>query len=399
MNSFDIKSHYQQAVVTNVQLWRQRLLQDEAAADRWQSQKGVIWQAVQAGLTCPSARREAATLATDLIPVMERWGVWFDWLPLLETATTLDLPLDLRGELLLAQGRIHTLNRNFSDAIHLQETALVLAETHQNVALAARAHHQLTNAFLGCKKYSLAREHGAIALSLLSPTQARTIASLHTSLGLIDLETGVFAASERQFQQALARWSELNEPSLLARTWLNLGVVYYRQSRWVDAKRCYEQAYEVLVPTASMVDKLKVLNGLGMLHYSAGEFVEAEMVFRQGLEGARQLPGLFHLRGSLTHNLGNTLLAMKRWGEAQLVLERSITLWQQANDEVEQANSLGTLGELYDLQGVWETAVACYDAALRLLASYPDHQWARKLTTDFQTARARCAAQNSTDTV
>lgn len=397
MTAFDIEAHYRRAVAANVRLWRQRLL-EEAQPARWQAQQGAIWQAVAAGLATVPTQPEAATLAAELTPTMERWGLWFEWLPLLETAVTLDLSPHLHGRLLLAQGRIYFLNRNFSDAIRVQEVALSLAEAQQMAELTALAHYQLTNAFLGSKQYSQARAHGAAALRLLAPAQASTLASLHTSLGLIELETGSFAASEGQFQQALALWSGLHEPTPLARTWLNLGVVYYRQSRWVEAKRCYEQAHEVLAATASVVDRLKVLNGLGTLHYVSGELTEAEKVFRQGLGVARQLPGLFHLRGSLTHNLGNTLLALQRWGEAQLYLEKCITLWQQADDEVEQANSTGTLAELYEQQGEWDTAVFHYDAALRLLASYPEHQWARKLTTNFQTAQARCAAQTSSDT-
>ncbi|HRQ38832.1 MAG TPA: tetratricopeptide repeat protein [Chloroflexota bacterium] len=396
--TFDVKAHYQQAVVANVRLWRQRLL-EETQPDRWQAQQEAVWQAVAAGLASVPAQPEAARLAAELIPTMERWGRWLEWLPLLETAVTLDLPPDLHGRLLLAQGRIYFLNRNFSDAIRVQEAALALAETHQLGELAALAHYHLCNAFLGGKQYNQARAHGVAALALLSPTQAVTVASCHTSLGLIELETGSFAASEAQFQQALARWSLLPEPALYARTWLNLGAVYFRQSRWAEAKRCYEQAEGILAATASVVDRLKVLNGLGTLHYVTGAYREAEAVFRQGLAVARPLPGLFHLRGSLTHNLGNTLLALQRWGEAQLYLEKSITLWQQANDEVEQANSTGTLAELYEQQGEWDTAVACYDAALRLLAAYPDHQWAQKLITNFQTARLRCATQNNTDRV
>ncbi len=389
--TFDVKAHYQRAVAANVQLWRQRLL-EEAQPHRWQTRQEAIWQAVTAGLASESAPDEAAALAVALTPLMEQWGVWIDWLPLLERATTLALPPGLQGEWLLAQGRLHCLNRNFSDAIRLQEAALALAKEYQDTWLAALAHQQLTNAFLGGKQYNRARAHGAEALRLLSPMPTVTLASLHNSLGLIELETGALAASEGQFQQALACWSGLDEPTLQARTWLNLGVVYYRQSRWAEAQRCYEQAYAVLASTASVVDKLKVLNGLGTLHYVSGEFTEAERVFRQGLAEARPLPGMFHLRGSLTHNVGNTLLAMGRWGEAALYLEKSLVLWQQANDGLEQANSTGTLGELYEQQGEWDTAVTHYDAALHLLTDYPDHQWAQKLTATFQTARARCAA-------
>lgn len=125
----------------------------------------------------------------------------------------------------------------------------------------------------------------------------------------------------------------------------------------------------------------------------AKELPAAEVTFRQGVTTAQKLQGMFHLRGSLTHNLGNTLLALGRLVEARGYLEKSIVLWQQANDPIEQANSMGTLGELFEAQLGWVSAVSCYEQALDLLAAYPDHSWAQKLVTQFQVAQARCAVQ------
>ena len=390
--TFNIKAHYERAVAVNVRLWRQRLLGSALPIDRWLEQKGAIWQAVAAALAFAPTQSEAAALAVDLAPTLEQWGIWSDWLPLLEAAAALALPPDLRVRLLLAQGRCHYLNRNFKDAIHRQEAALSLAEEQGISALIALAHYQLTNAFMGCKAYGPAREHGAQALRLLGSTPSKTLASLYNSLGLLELETGSLAPSEAQFQQALALWPSFNEPAQLARTCLNLALVYQRQSRLTEARACYEQAYKALAPTTSVVDKLKVLNGWGTLHYMTGELAAAETVFRQGLEVTRELQGAFHLCGSLTHNLGNTLLALERWSEAEFYLEKSLILWQQANDDLERANSMGTLGELYEQQGVWAAAVTHYDEALALLEAYPDQQWAQKLAATFHTARTRCAA-------
>jgi len=401
MATFDVKAHYERAVRANLRLWRERLLADtaqvEAASpDRWEVQKGAIWQAVADGLTFAAAQEEAARLAADTAVIIERWGIWTEWLPLLETAVALNLPPDVTVCLLLVQGRSYFLNRNFTDAIRVQEAALALTQSHRLTALTAQAHFHLTNTYLGSKAYSQARQHGADALRLLLPKPTSTLASLFTALGLIELETGDYAASEAQFQQSLALWSGLNQPTQMARTCLNLGVVYHRQNRLERARACYALAYAELAPTASEVDKLKVLNSLGLLHYALKELPQAETVFRQGVAAAQEMSGLFHLRGSLTHNLGNTLLAMARWEESRFYLEKSIRLWQQANDEIEQANSLGTLGEWYELQAEWATAVAYYDQALELLDAYPEHHWAQHLARSFRDARARCAARFTT---
>ncbi len=393
MTAFDVRAHFEQAVQANLRLWRQRLLDGSAPVDGWEAQKEAIWQAVADGLQRVTAQEEAARLAAEMAVIMERWGLWTDWLTLLETAVTLNLPPDVRVRLLLVQGRSYFLNRSFDDAIQVQATAMALAEAQQLTSLVGAAHFHLTNSHLGRKAYDQARQHGAAALRLLLPTPSPTLASLFTTLGLLELETGHDGASEAQFMQALALWSGLNQPTQLARTCLNLALLYKRQKRLERARACYALAYTVLAPTASAVDKLKVLNGWGTLHYALKEFAQAEVVFRQGVAAAQEMNGLFHLRGSLTHNLGNTLLALARWEEARFYLEKSIWLWQQANDAIEQANSIGTLGEWHELREEWATAVARYDEAMVLLAAYPGQQWAQHLAALFRAARDRCAAR------
>lgn len=388
---FNVAAQYHRAVVANIAFWRERVLDVGPSADQWHSHHKAIWQAVDAGLSCHPVQAGTVDFAVELMPLLERWGVWPEWLALLETAETVELPSALKVRLLLAKCRLYVLNRNFGDAVHDLEMALSLAENNRLKELAALAHLGLVNAYLGDKKHTLALSHGLKALELLSPTETTRRAALYNSLGLIKLEMQEFTASEKQFQQALDLWNEVDEPTQLARTYLNLGVVYQRQQRWQETKSCYERARTALKPTASLVDKLKVLNGLGALHYMTQSLLEAEVTFREGVTTANQLQGMYHLRGSLTHNLGNTLLALGRWVESRLFLEKSVKLWQQANDGLEEANSLGTLGELFILQGEWDLATSHYREALQLLKDYPTHPWAQKLTDEFESAQARCA--------
>lgn len=388
--TFNITEQYNRAVAANINFWRERVLGVESSADQWHPEHKAIWQAVDAGLSCTPIQTETVAFAVELMPVLERWGVWPEWLALLERAEEIELTPALKVRLLLAKGRLYILNRNFGDAVHDLETALRLAEDNGLGSLAALAHFGLVNAYLGNKKHNLALSHGLKALELLPPNAITKRAALYNSLGLIELEMQEFAASEKWFEQALALWANVEEPTQMARTFLNLGIVYQQQQRWDEAKHSYERARTALAPTASLVDKLKVLNGLGALHYMTRSLPEAEAAFREGVTTANELQGMYHLRGSLTHNLGNTLLALGQWAESRQFLEKSVRLWQQANDDLEQANSLGTLGELFTAQEKWGLAIACYRDALKLLRAYPTHPWAQKLRGEFESAQARC---------
>ena len=107
----------------------------------------------------------------------------------------------------------------------------------------------------------------------------------------------------------------------------------------------------------------------------------------------KELNIMYHLRGSLTHNLGNTLLALGILEEARLYLDQAIAFWEQADDDLELANSVGTLAEVYEADEAWQTAVATYDQALELLVNYPDHSWAKRLRQNFTEAKEKCARQ------
>ena len=389
----DIKAVYKRAVRRNLDLWRRRLLDETKSADQWQAYQGDALKAIAAGLQNDVTQQEAARLAIDLAPSWERWGQWSEWISLLETVESLELPPGMRSTLLLAQSHMHLLNGNFQDAVRLLETALALAESLNDAQLMASAHSRLATTYLRKKEYAKAQHHGEMAFRWLPAKSSKTLPSLYNAMGLISLGMGEFATGEQWFRQALTHWLALDMPIEMGRTWLNLGVLFYQQGQLQETKKCYEQARQILEPTASVVDKLKVFNGLGTLHYIEKNLKEAERIFREGVIFAQGFQGVFHLRGSLTHNLGNTLLALDQLVEAKRFLEKSISLWQQANDDVERANSIGTLAELYEKQQAYALAADHYHQAITLLKEYPEHQWANKLLVNFEGAYERCMAQ------
>ena len=166
--TFNITAQYQRAVAANLVFWRERVLGVGPSADQWHSQHQTIWQAAAAGLSCPPVQAETVDFAIELMPLLERWGVWPEWLVLLETAETVELPPALNVRLLLAKGRLYVLNRNFGDAVHDLAMALSLTEDNGLMDLAALAHFGLVNAYLGDKKHTLALSHGLKALELLT---------------------------------------------------------------------------------------------------------------------------------------------------------------------------------------------------------------------------------------
>lgn len=391
--SFDIKSYYATAVSSNLGYLRTQLLNGSEQADRWRRQNATVISGIAEGLSYSTLQEDAVQLLIDLMWLVERWGFWADYLLLGEQAIELELSAEHRGYLHIMLGRFYYLNRNFADAQHHLEVVLAMARKHHLKKLEATAEYQITNLYLGKKDYVQAREHGLRAVDLLPEAPSRTLAALYNSLGLIEMELLNEETSEKHFWQALSMWDSLKDNVQMARCYLNLGVLLYRQQCLAEAKKYYQSSLSALGSVAGEVDRLKALNGLGTLHYAAKEFRKAEAVFREGVAEARQLNGMYHLRGSLTHNLGNTLLALGILAEARLYLDQAIAFWEQANDDLERANSVGTLAEVYQADELWQTAVATYNQALELLVNFPNHRWAKRLRENFTKAKEKCAEQ------
>lgn len=391
--SFDIKSYYATAVSSNLGYLRTQLLNGSEKADRWQKQNATVINGIAEGLAYPMLQEDAVQLLIDLMRLVERWGFWADYLSLGEQAVELELSTKRHGYLQIMLGRFYYLNRNFDDAQRHLEVALDIAREHQFKELEAAAEYQITNLYWGKKELLQAREHGLRALALLPETPSRTLAALYNSLGLVEMELLDEETSEKYFWKALSLWDSLKDSVQMARCYLNLGVLFYHQQCLEEAERCYQSSLDALGNVVGEVDRLKALNGLGTLHYAAREYRKAEAVFRQGVVEVKELNIMYHLRGSLTHNLGNTLLALGILEEARLYLDQAIAFWEQADDDLELANSVGTLAEVYEADEAWQTAVATYDQALELLVNYPDHPWAKRLRQNFTEAKEKCARQ------
>jgi hypothetical protein len=68
-------------------------------------------------------------------------------------------------------------------------------------------------------------------------------------------------------------------------------------------------------------------------------------------------------------------------------------LWQQLGDDLNLANTLGTLGEVFAKQTNFDNAVDFYNNALLLLAKFPENAWANKLRSEFLVEKETIAAR------
>ncbi len=107
--------------------------------------------------------------------------------------------------------------------------------------------------------------------------------ALHTLATLLRHQ-GEYVASAARYRRAIELWSSMDEPDRHAESLLGLGQLRFREGRYGEAQRLFEQAYELGAPPR----KAEAMNGLGRVAWVEGRLDMALTLEKQCLELARR---------------------------------------------------------------------------------------------------------------
>jgi tetratricopeptide (TPR) repeat protein len=397
MMAFDINTVVAAAISRGLSHYKDQLLTTQEKADELKPKHASILKTIEESLSHPNLRDEAVQFFLDIFPIFERWGYWTDYINLSNDAFSMDLPPEQQVYLHANLGHIYLLNRNLDDSLRNLNRGLSIAEQYELKELFGLLHLRMMNTYTKCEDYQTAQAHGQKALGYLAGKRSKTLAAAYDSLGRVALGLNNATMAEDYFWEALSLWDSLKDYTHMARSYNNLGVLFLQQKNLEYAKKCFINSLDTLVNTASTHDKLLTMTNLGNVYYTSGEFDKAVSIYGESVKTLeRELGnegGWYHLRGSLTHNLGNAHLAVGNTQQAHIFLDKATTIWQQANDDLQLANTIGTIAEAFQADEAWKLAIAHYKKALSLLEKYPSHSWAIKLTNDFTRGKKECAEQ------
>ena len=395
--SFNINAVVINAITRALADYQNQLFRSPEQADKLKQKHASILKTASESLGFPQLRVKGVQFILDLFPTFERWGYWADYIDVTEYAISNKLPTEQQIYLYANLGHLHHLNQNFHDSLHCLEQSLQLSENHQSKDVLGLIHHRLMNTYIGLDQPKIAQEHGLQALALLDDTPSKTRASAYDSLGRIYTRLNNKAMAEKQFRDALSLWEILEDYTHMTRSYINLGNMLWADGKLDDAKECFERALATMGSLSNLQEELRIRNGLGIIQYATNDFGSAVNTFQAAVNKLEQelgnSVGWYSMRGMLFQNLGNALVAQRDIHQALVALYKAKTYWQQANNNLQMANTIGTIAEAYLVNKECETAVTTYDEALSLLANYPDHPWAIKLTNDFSKAKKTCTDQ------
>lgn len=371
-----ISSTYMDVVETNIAYWKQRTVHlNEAALASLNKEYPNLLRAVKQGQKCPQTQtHHLAELVTQSYLLVERYGYWHTWLPIMENIITTcvlnDLPLQLT--LLKQQGELLRLNRQLQAAIVIHQKAYDIAQKLDDAMAVAWTHFTLSEDYFRARAYNEAEHHGLAALAIFSKQKeggAGTAATLNT-LGLIASERGNdddLQLAEARLRQAISYRNKIYPQTHLARTYISLAVTLQRQRKYESALEAYQEAEKLLSLTDSELDKSKLHNCLGTLYFEWEQFNQAEAHFRQADSMALRQSGDIFTQAALKQNLANVLIEQGRFNEAESYLRQSIPLWELAHDPVYLANVFTSLCQVLSNQRRYEEATSFHSKALAIL--------------------------------
>ncbi len=210
------------------------------------------------------------------------------------------------------------------------------------------------------------------ALAAMLYTQQSTIEYLN-DLGRISLERGRLREAQSAFERALDLQSGQASTHALALTLNNLGVLYTKLNLLHRAETTLARAIEIHRSLADRDGQAQSLLNLGSVYRAENRPEQAADLFRQSLVLSTREDDI----AAAANNLAVALEDLQRFEEAEPLLLRALSIWEQAAgaEHPRVASARHNLGVLYARLGRLKEAESRLSRAVEIAARVlpPDH--------------------------
>ena len=344
-------------------------------------------------MACCYLLTAVAELTLSAYPLIERFGYWSTRLHVLPQVISTcqdEKAALLRAKLLNIHGQLCRRTHRLADATAAHEEAAKIAQEHASPESLIEAQFNLSDNYRLLRQYDQAEALGKAVLQTAQalPGNEKWQASLLNTLGLVAWEQSKLALAQDRLESAVAVWRVVDNKTELARTLNNLANVLAARGKTELALETFLETVDLLRATHNELDRSRVQLSLGTMYFNQEQYEQAEAAFRQANSLALRQSGDEALQGIQAHNLGNALLHLGRYKEAEIHLRQSLALWRKVHDGLMMINTMGTLAEVMAKLQVIKEAGKLYDAALGLLCEF-DNAMAKRLQKEFATKRAQ----------
>jgi tetratricopeptide (TPR) repeat protein len=194
----------------------------------------------------------------------------------------------------------------------------------------------------------------------------RDVARGNLELGTVRLMQRRYPDALKAFAEARERFTKLDEPSSVAASWHQTGVVHQELGELEAAEDAYRKSLAIEVRLGNVAEQATTLTQLGNLYDILGRLDEAATFFQQAVNKSVEIGDRLK-EGLRRNNLANTLRKLKQFNKAREEIVRAIEVRSQLGHESMPWLSWDLLAEIEKEDG---NLAASADAKRKAIACY-----------------------------
>jgi len=188
------------------------------------------------------------------------------------------------------------------------------------------------------------------------------VGDAHFHLGRVAWRQGLFDAAEERFEAARAIALRSSDPEARARSENGLGLVHYSRGEYVQARAALTVARDL---SRDPVMRAKALLNLGIIANIEGDYETAQSCYgraRSAFEQADDVAG----QVLALNNLGMLYADLENWDNAEHAFAQCLQLCERLGDRVRIASALVNRSEIACARGNYDDAIADCDRAISI---------------------------------
>jgi len=182
-------------------------------------------------------------------------------------------------------------------------------------------------------------------------------------------EQGKLTEAKKHFTKALGCAERVNQRSLEAIIFMNLGIVHNIIGNWEEAFAFYRRSLSFFEETGEIGRIAEVHHNTGMTHLSRGEYEEALRSFEQSIHfaskvGDQRLSGISQLeKATIYFKTADHALALA-------LCNRALEQFKQTNDRLSTADAYKLKGMILREMKEYDSAMTFFQSSLRINEEY-----------------------------
>ena len=173
-------------------------------------------------------------------------------------------------------------------------------------------------------------------------------------------------AALKSWQQALGLYRQINDRGSEASVLNNLGLIYKSLGDYPQAMEYYQQSLVISRQLKDRLSEARTLGNLGVIYARLGNYPKAIEYQQQRLTVARELKDRLS-EGQALGNLGLVYNSLGNYPQAIASYQQSLAIARELKNRLGEANALGNLGNTYESLGNYPQAIAFHQQCLAIV--------------------------------